>query len=90
MAVAPPSGGFNFVLTSVAMQKSLVPHPFLSEKFEGADMASRSVMRRRIRKAKTVSWINDGILALNELAGKGQQKHIGAVGVHGRAALDNI
>ena len=47
------------------------PLPLFDSGHPGRPNASRVSLQRRLRKFRTVQWINDGISVLNDLAGRG-------------------
>ena len=55
-------------------QRNLFPLPFLNEHdFDKAADVCRPTAQRALHKAKAREWANDGILALNQLAGQGSK-----------------
>ena len=67
-------------------QRDLFPLPFVEEHgFDPSHSVCRAVRRRVTRRHCLEQWVNDGILALSELAGKGLAVPAG-VKVSGMAA----
>eukprot|EP00973_Karenia_brevis_P060777 8452575-Karenia_brevis.AAC.1 len=60
--------------------RSIFPLPFVpvadGRNFVSDKKCSRSVIRRQNRKCETLQWVNQGIAALNDLAGFRHQKRV--------------